>query len=115
MLKGNWTPKQDDIDFVMADDINAIAEAIIDLEDAGGIDLSQYLSKALFDSYIDGALTMPNPIVDRLDVITHATFDGTVSVNAPISDNHPATKKYVDDAISRAIQNLPIYNGEVEE
>lgn len=40
---------------------------------------------------------------------------GDMHVQAPQSNDSVVTKKYVDDAITTAIKNIPIYNGEVEE
>lgn len=44
-------------------------------------------------------------------------FDGQTlhNVGSPTDDTDAVNKKYVDDAITTAIKNIPIYNGEVEE
>ncbi len=65
-------------------------------------------------NYFNGDYTIPLAIINKLGVVGTATFEDEVLVPPPKTDYNPATKKYVDDAMSTAINNLPIYNGEVE-
>lgn len=47
-----------------------------------------------------GASTSVNKTKIIFDQNTEISFSGTITILAPVSDNNPATKKYVDDAIA---------------
>lgn len=63
------------------------------------VDLSEYLTKLIFEEYIKGALTMPSPIVDQLAVLGKADFEGEMTIKEPVNANNPATKDYVNQFV----------------
>ena len=72
------------------------------------------------DAYDSMNLTARNALslTSESDInMSASTFyiSGDMQVQTPTNDNSAVNKKYVDDAVRNAINNLPIYNGEVEE
>lgn len=83
-FKEQWTNKIDGVDDLVAEDINMVAQAIIDLEQKLGY-------------YMDGTLTASMFVANHLGVLESGDFEGLVNIVEPIADSNPATKKYVDD------------------
>lgn len=100
-FKEQWVNKVDDVDDLVAEDINMVAQAVIALEQK-------------LEDYMDGTLTASMLVANHIGVLESGDFEGLVNIIEPIADSNPATKKYVDDAVTEALRNLPVYNGEVE-
>lgn len=86
MLRGNWTDKIDGDDYILAEDINSIANAVIDLEDNSGSE-SKSFETATVTWYSAPTTLQKQDIVDlfnRLSSMETGTFQLFLEDNSTI-------------------------------
>lgn len=108
MLKDTWSDKINGESTIDANDINDVAKAVIALENEIATyykreEAQRYVDSAVgevaerLNDYVNGYENMPFPTAERLAVLQGADIEGAMTIEEPIANNNPATKRYVDD------------------
>lgn len=115
-----WVDKENDADFIMAEDVNKLAKAILDLEKNTNEELDKKLNTALAESAMmvygantEGQKTFPVSFLADPSSIPFRDPDGNFFIEKPIMSSHATNKSYVDALCHVQEQQLSLMLQEV--